>query len=284
MIWSVLCTCFATILSLLYANRSRSIDGDLRIQEKTLIRTLGETSDPDSLAKLLTALAAVRGATTPWYERTISVVGVVAFFSMTIATGFQTFSAASREVKQEQLKVELVELEEELAAADKFLEEMARAALARSIDPRRISRDERNVLRYRLTSIQSRKSQDATAIREGLALAMTLSDYESAAEFVDRNWNLLDETIPADRVSLAEYYYLVGSHGAARDIASDLELNRTLPPQVEKRLIVLRAALDFTFDDQVRELARLLAVNPEEAHRILRNDVSKLKEATGVEQ
>src|SRR3954453_4341844 len=97
---------YGLVLSYLIVRKER-----LRNKESELDRVWkGITSTPNpSLEdiKVIAELAKVRQSEIPWYERSVSTIGIVAFFSMIIATSIQTISATKVEIESSNLRQEI---------------------------------------------------------------------------------------------------------------------------------------------------------------------------------
>src|SRR5438045_3327916 len=63
-------------------------------------------TDPAGAAAMLTAIAVAEEKQRPWFERALSIIGVVAFIAMTVTAAIQTVKATVEEVRAEKLQLE----------------------------------------------------------------------------------------------------------------------------------------------------------------------------------
>jgi hypothetical protein len=229
--------------------------------------------------KALCSVAEIRQAETPWYERSLSTVGVVAFFSMLIATGVQTTRSGLETIKVEKLQQEKQDLEKQVAEIGELLSRTTSTVVKQYqitgyLDP--IGED---TLRIRLAKLSASRSMDESQLQEAYTLALLLRDFKTAVQIIEDHLDLLDRTEPSHLVSLAEYYFLIGRLGSARDCLSRAEPKLSgQTNDVRKRAIVMAALLDTSRrQESVDRLAGLLKVQRLEAERRLDIEMTRFK-------
>src|ERR1039457_2057884 len=67
---------------------------------------------------------------TAWYEKSISTIGIVAFFSMTITAGIQTIKVAIDDYKLERAKTDMAVLLQEKDRVQALIARLSRATLS----------------------------------------------------------------------------------------------------------------------------------------------------------
>lgn len=278
MVWAFVLLIYSVLLSAVYMYSRRRQLSPLEDELRGLSRSLELVETPKDRASILQALAELRRASIPWHERAISTIGVIAFFSMSIAVVIQTISANLQQARVERLESGLAALKEERAAAERFLAEVSHAVTTGVLDPRALGDVERRVLQYRLDRLRGKLDRDEKETREVYSLAMALGRYDVAAAIMERHTDLFDMARPGDRLSLAEYYYLVGSHEASAQLQRELWKDRlNLARPLARRLIVLGAALDVPLEEAALEMTRVLKVRTDEARQIVLREVEALK-------
>src|ERR1700722_2463456 len=75
-------------------------------------------------------LAKLRQASLPWFERSISTAGVVAFFSLLIGTGFQAVKSDSDAIRAAQIEREVKELQSQKLDFERAVRELAQSVVA----------------------------------------------------------------------------------------------------------------------------------------------------------
>lgn len=251
-------------------------------RSKKLDRVLAQASkldDPVKSLELLKALAELEQASLPWYQRSLSAIGVIAFLSMTLAAGLQTVNSYLEQAKAQRLEGQIEALRTERQAAEQFVDSISATILA---DLERGGRApgklERRLLAHRLRRIEQVLDPTPEQLREAFSLAVALQDWAAVASAVEHHKELLDLNALPDLLSLAEYYFIVGSRERAREVQGDIWPQRTrLAVGAQRRLLMLRAALGFDREAVVAELARLFDLRPEEARAQLEQAVGGLQ-------
>jgi hypothetical protein len=283
MVWIIALSAYCILATLLLVYMNFRDKGMLDNKEVDLERYVFSLSSVTEKAALIQAIASLKQAHTPWYERSVSTIGVVALISAALAAGHETIAANLQELKVKQLEVELANRSAERTAADEFLANLSKALIAGSLGTHKLSTSEKRLLRYRMDRILKSPVSDIGQIREVYALALALSDYEAAISVLEKNPDLLDKTMVGDRLTLAEYYFMVGSPRAALELQQLVWDKRgDLQPFLYKRLVVLRSALNLHSQAELNELARLLKLPRQETETLVVQEAALLQKwATG---
>jgi hypothetical protein len=214
------------------------------------------------------------GNAVPWYERTISAMGVIAFFSMTVAAGVQTIKSAVEDLKLERAKSDVSALEREKESMQELIARLSRATLSQIQESGVVDRANRDLLHQRLETILTSSKPSKDEIPEAFEIALILRDYEAAKELSTQYKNLSSEASPGDKLAFAEFIYLGGAKNSAKDILSSLEpIAPTLPRPWQVRIIILRARIDGASDGYVEPLAGLLQISPQQAKTRLEREI-----------
>lgn len=279
MIWIVTLACYGALVSVaLVAGHRKRLR---RIEEETenLIKAASRVRSIEGRAKLLGSLSELQKAATPWYERSLSTIGVVGFFSMSLAAGVQTISANLSAARAERLEDALEDLQEERNAAENFVNQVSKMVVSGALPIRTLGRAERELLRFRLDRLRAKEKLEIAEAKEMYTLALAIRDFHSAVSIFEQYRELLEGTSAGDQVSLAEYYYLVGSQEAARELIEELwEKRSTSDRLVVRRMSVLRVLIGHALDEEARELARLFRTRQSEALAILSREVEAFQE------
>lgn len=230
----------------------------------------------DALAKIVE----IRKGDIPWHERSISAIGVIAFFSMLLATGVQTTKTGIEESRGEHLKQELRQLEKQRSELEGLVATVSKAVIEEYQKSGVIDGSARELLRFRLRSLVAIQNKRTAQALEQFNIALVLGEFGTAVDVLDEYGELLDETNPPDRISLAEYYLLRGAEPFARETIAPVESGLSkLPTPLRLRAIVVRAALDRNEEAHVPEVSALLKIDLQTARKELDRRVVRLREA-----
>lgn len=277
MIWTLSALAYAALVTVVYCRARRAAARPFADDLRDLWQAARTVEPAKDRAEVIKALAELQKASTPWYERTVSTVGVIAFFSMSIAITVQTIQGNLEEARAQRLGAQLEDMKEEHTAAEEFVAEVSRLVASGMRSAGTLSDLEKRILRYRLEMLERKPETDEDAVREIFALALALREYPLAVSVLEREQEVLNLAVPADRLSLAEYYFLVSSHSASKQLLGEVWAQRqTLARPLVTRLVVLRAALGLS-RDAAGELAELLNVSPQEAARILERETAAFR-------
>lgn len=224
-----------------------------------------ELTDPVQRVAALTEVEKLRESTRPWWERSVSTLGVIAFFSMSLAAAVQTVDAGMKAEKVARLSSDMGQLRAEIDSVQESIRASSAVVVGEYDETGELDRSGREVLRNRLASLSRQGVHDRSGLLEEYEISLILGDFERALSALEAVVGLLNDT-PADQLVLAEYYYLTGAAGSARRALGNVEPSvSTLPWQLRVRVIVLNVALAGDRDSGQRALASALKVSTEAA-------------------
>jgi hypothetical protein len=214
----------------------------------------------------------------PWYERSLSTIGVIAFFSMLIATGLQTTNANLSDAKIQRLQDQLKALEGQQASLAPAVARAARATIDQYQGGHVLEDGAEEVLRLRLDTLQRSSADGEEAIAEMLDIALVLRDLHQAVSLIEEHPEFVETAKPYHLASVAECYFISGSKAHASETLKRLEdgisnLNRNQ----RLRVLVLKAALTGNIEPQVEKVAVLLRTTSSKGRDRLRRDVQRLQ-------
>jgi hypothetical protein len=248
-------------------------------------KLLQENFSPLERIQALSELAKLRASEGAWYEKSISVVGVIAFFSMLVATGLQTVNSSITALQADQLRKELTTLEGERSKTDNLLATVSRSIMDQSRISGKIDRSGQEILRDRLSRLQSLPKPDKEELTELFDVSLLLGDFETAKECLDRNAELLDRARPENLLRLAEYEYIQGTPMAAKEYLKRLENDSTrLPIPWQVRIVIVRALVNGNVEQSAIELAAILRIDKAEAAQRLSVEMEKYMKAANREK
>jgi hypothetical protein len=214
----------------------------------------------------------------PWYERSLSAIGVVAFISMSIATGFQTIKSSIDSVKAEQLRKEVQDLQRESA---EMTVPIANAAKSLEIQGRRegwIDQSAKGLLRVRLQVLQREPNPSKDDIQEMFFLSLLVSDPEMATRLANGSPEILNAAPISDLVALAEDYYYIDDKLEARQVLKMIVGSESLTNTIYiTRYYRLRAALESLDSTVVHQFAVALKVSDSDAKDRLKSEAKALE-------
>lgn len=243
-----------------------------------------ETRKVDGLTPLeqvqaLSQLAEARYKIAPWYEKSFSAIGVAAFFSMVVATGFQTVRSGFEASQVQAMQKEVATLTAERLALNNSIGEICHSIEESARELGHLEPAGRKILNTRLLFLKYKDSKTDDDIIELFDVALLLQDYATARSVItDQNLNLLDKAKPGDVISLAERAYFEDSPNAAKDYLARVQPQVSqLPVPWQVRFVVLDAILNGDTEAAANQLSILLGIDGEEARRRLSKEILKLK-------
>jgi hypothetical protein len=227
--------------------------------------------------KAIAEVAKVRQTGIPWYERGVSTIGIVAFFSMLLATSFQTINSAKAEIESSNLKQEISSLEAQRNSWNKLVRDLSEVIVLKAADGK-LERSEEAVLKQRLNEIEKVDKPDKEEEAEKLKIYLALKQYDNASELVGKSKVLADETNPESLIFLAEMSFVDGARARARVLLKKFEdgLSKQ-PPEWQLRYYVLNAALGSDPKLFGNEVAALRHTSLDDANQWLEAKVEELK-------
>lgn len=282
MVFLSLVACYATGVSILLALAHRWAKRDVDALEKAMA-ALGDTTTGVEAAKLWLEIARARQSAVPWFERSLSSIGVVAFFSMLVGTGVQTIRASVESANTDRLRYERQLRESELQKAERAVAAAARALMTRAREVGFVEPTARLLLEERLRVLWERDVPGHESAGEVLGVALVLGRLDIAANVVSQFQEVLASAEPADRVSLAEFFVIARDLEKAKQVVARISTDARLSqlPMVRVRLVIVEAALARVIsDEQVGEVAHLLRISRSEARTRLEQSVENLRKST----
>jgi hypothetical protein len=240
------------------------------------------TAKPDPTAEDIKAIAEVakaRQTEIPWYEKSLSTIGIVAFFSMLIATSFQTINSAKAEIEASNLRQEIKELEAQRETWNRLVKDLAQVAILKSASGK-LEPSEEAVLRQRLSHLDKIDKPDSEDQVEQLKLLLALKEYDLSAALVEKSKVLRDETSPETLLFLAEMAFVDGARARAKGLLKRFESNLSnQPADWQLRFYVLQATLDADPKAYVESVASLKHISLDDAYQLLYSRIGELKAA-----
>jgi hypothetical protein len=254
-------------------------------------RKQGKTDDFQPILQYLTAkaepsvaeiraiaeIAKVRRIQIPWHERSISAIGIVAFFSMLVATSFQTINAAKAEIESSILKQEIQSLEAQRASWNRLIRDLSEVIVLKASNDK-LEKSEEGVLKQRLSELDKIDKPDNEADSEKLKIYLALRLYDNASALIEKSKVLGDSASPENIIFLAEMSYLDGSRAKAKVLLKRFERSLSNQPiDWQVRFYVLSAALSSDPKLYVNEIAALKHMSPDDANQWIESKVNDLK-------
>jgi hypothetical protein len=227
-------------------------------------------------------LAKLRQASLPWFERSISTAGVVAFFSLLIGTGFQAVKSDSDAIRAAQIEREVKELQSQKLDFERAVRELAQSVVAQYQRTSYIDDSGIRVLKERLHYLERDDTESRDRLIEAFGLAMVAGEYREAARLLSSHTDLLDRTKSTDLIILAEFYYLTGDSDSAKAMLKNLEgMLGGAPLGVRIRAVILNATLDPSAQEGlVKQYAALLRLDLDDAGNRLERGRSQMRAAS----
>ncbi len=274
-LFSLLC---CLMIFYLYAAGSKGRDGSIRNELRVLIDGLG---DAEKKINALVELSKVLTSQIPWWERSLSSIGVIAFVSMTLATTVQTTKSILTESKLVEVNTEMDELQSKIDNAESLIKSIADVTLKQRIAHGLLDEGGEEILEHRLASLTQRERMTDTEALEAYSIAMALGRYKSAVSIIEGYETLLTSTGPSDLVSLAEYYYLVGIEEKSSNMLADVMLrSEHLSQGAEIRAIILSVGLRMNIEkpEAIRKVQSILNVPEPKARQVVDVGLAALEE------
>lgn len=280
MIWTLLFATYAVGLSVIFLilQKRRAKETDLLTEARKIA---GGELTPLQRLEALAQMARIRKREMPWFEQSLSTLGVVVFFSMLIATSVQTAKASLEAAEAERLRQEVKALEIQRSDLDTLVVDITRAVVTQYRRTGRLDSTGERVLKHRLLELDKVANPSRADLIEKFEIAFIAGDFERAVSLIERNIDLLDRADPGNIITLAEYYYLDGAAGSAAELLAQLEPKMsTLPPAWRVRMIVLNSVLKPDPPRYSAELSTVLRISSEDAARQLELLVDRFKSAS----
>jgi hypothetical protein len=229
--------------------------------------------------RAIAKIAKARQTEIPWYERSLSTIGIVAFFSMLVATSFQTINSARTEIESSNLKQEIKTLELQRGAWAKLIKDLSEVILLKQTSAGKLEQSEQDVLRQRLGEIERNEKPSKEIDTEQLKIHLALREYNEASTLINGSAFLADETSPEILLFLAEASFVDGARERAKFLLKKFEPSLSKQPvEWQIRFLVLSAAATSEPQSYVKEVAALKRISLNEAEEFLRSRLDELRE------
>jgi hypothetical protein len=227
--------------------------------------------------KAVAEIAKIRQSELPWYERSLSTIGIVAFFSMLLATGFQTVNSVKAEIDSSTLKQEISSLESQRKTWNKIIKELSEVIIQKATNDK-LEKSEESVLRQRLLELDKIDKPDKEDEIERLKIYLALKEYDLASALVEKSKNLENGASSEDLIFLAEMSFLDGASARTRVLLQKFaEQLSKQPTDWQLRYYVLSAAMASDPKYYAGEVAILRHSTLEDATQWLERKIEELK-------
>ena len=240
------------------------------------------TSKPDPSMediKVIAEIAKVRQSEVPWYERSLSTLGIIAFFSMLIGTSVQTINSAKAEIESSSLRQEIKVLESQRSVWNKLIKGLSEVIVLKQSSTGKLEKSEEEVLQQRLGYIEESETSGNKNDLEKLKIYLALKQYAEASALIDNSTLVADEASPETLLFLAEVSFVDGAKGRAKSLLKKFETELSKQPvEWQLRFFVISAALSSDPKAYSKEVAALKHIELNEAEEWLKDKVDELKE------
>ena len=213
----------------------------------------------------------------PWFERSLSTIGVAAFLAMSITTAVQSVQSISSESQAKLLRAEVSDLQKQKDSATRVINSSIHAlrdvvSMHDAVDP-----SVKELLRFHLQKTVEMKDASKDMVLEAFGTAVLIDDYETARELF-RKWpDLAAASKPEEQLTLAEGLYLLGQPQRSREVMADVVNRRSeLPVNAQRRALILFSVLH-PEENQAGSFAALLGLSIDDARRILDAEGARLR-------
>src|ERR1043166_892046 len=270
LIYCLIVTCY-----LLYSHR-------LQHKETELDKLWKEITDkPNPTAadiRAITRVAKVRQTDIPWYERSLSTIGIVAFFSMIVATSFQTVNSAKTDIESSYLRQEIKALEAQRAGWKTMMKNLSEVIILKQMSNGKLETSEKDVLKQRLTDLDQAASGTQEDEIEKLKIYLALKQFDNASALVEKSQLLADQAPPETLLFLAETSFIDGARARTKLLLSKFEPKLSKQPvEWQLRFLVISAALDSNPGAYSKDVAALKGTSLNEAEEWLNGRVDELR-------
>lgn len=239
-----------------------------------------ELEDKEKKISKLIEIEKLKISKIPWWERSVSTIGVLAFISMTIATSVQTTNSILIEHKLEKSKMNSSKLTEKIDSAESLIKSISHIVLKQRVEHGQLDKAGKEVLLHRLSGILFDDDKSNEHAIEAYNISMALGKYDTAIEIIEEHEVVFRSTLPSDQVSLAEYYYLIGLEEKSKHIVERLSgKHGNMSKNTEVRSIFLRVILNKgrNKSEAIREVQSILNVSKGKAKQSIEIGVRNLE-------
>lgn len=266
----------ALTLYLLQLHRTRNRETELdRIWKDVTQKPNLTTEDLKAIAEV----AKVRQTALPWYERSVSTIGIVAFFSMLIATSLQSINSANTEIESSNVRQEIKALEAQRDVWKQLVKSLSEVIVLKQLNSGKIEESERDILRQRVKDLEQAETGKPETDSERLKIYLALQQFDNASAIVEKSSALAESTLPETLLLLAENSFLDGAKSRTKLLLSKFEPNISKQPlEWQVRFFVIKAALEPSPEVYTKEVAAIRGMDLKEAQELLIARVEQLKQ------
>jgi hypothetical protein len=139
-------------------------DDELQIIWKRITAKVDPSVDE---IKAIAEIAKARQSEIPWHERSVSTIGIVAFFSMLVATSFQTINSAKTAVESSNLKQEILTLEAQRDSWNRLVRDLSEVIVLKAATGK-LEQSEEAILKQRLSDLDKTDKPDKDTQAEAI--------------------------------------------------------------------------------------------------------------------
>jgi hypothetical protein len=270
------CYAFAATVFLVLSIRRRAEEATIMPEVRRLASLEFQATER---LKALAEVAKVKREELPWFERSLSAVGIVAFFSMSIAAGFQTLRVQTEAAKLEQLRADTKLLEDQRRDVEYLANDVIEFMFSTQLPAGRMDDVSRRVLGRYLETLERRGIRTRREFTQAYQIAYALGQIGRVIVLVERHSDFVKSPDPDAAVTLAEYYYLTRAEERAKTILRTVVEQSVIGAGLHLRIAVLRRLVGEATAEDARRVGGLLRVPTEEAERRILTESEKLRTA-----
>jgi len=275
LLYSIICTLL--ILKNYLNENTRTIDSITMINNA--ISSLKEKKEQIEMS---IELEKVKLTKIPWYEKSISAIGTIVFFSMLTATTIQLIQTNEKKdtITELQKVIEKGKKNETeikqfvIDAGNYFLDDYDRSGL---------SDNEELLLTKYVEILEQRKKLNKQENLNLFWAYMILKKYDLAIRSVNNRIITQNEINIPDKITLAEYYTITSDFDSAKEIIIDItnkKLCKELSNSYKKRFFALQGVLKIESEDEIiLNARRALDKKENESRKIIANHMNNLIKA-----
>lgn len=257
----------------MYKNRTKQTELD-KIWQNITAKANPTPADLTAIAEV----AKARQTEVRWFERSVSTIGILAFFSMIIATTIQTINSAKTDIESSNVKQEIKVLEAQRATWKKLLKSLSEVIVLKQLNGK-IEESEKDVLRQRVQDLEDADSGKVEDEKERFKIYLALGRHDQASALLQKSSALAQDTSPENLILLAETSYVDGARGQTNLFLSQFEPNLSKQPiDWQVRFFVLKAALSGDLPAYAKDVAAVKRVDLPVAEQLIAEQVEELKQ------
>ena len=247
----------------------------------TKIETLIDEYALDSIKKIefLLEIKKIEAETIPWFMKAISTIGIVAFFSMILATLIQTIELNNKKNELIELKKnELVILKQQKEfdnTIDILISNIEEQLIKYKI---KLTKEHINIIQYKIKKLENTTTPDYYKLYR---LAILINDKEKAFNAITKT-DRKSKNI-ADIISLIEYQCYIGNKNRANSLLQKYNLEtkvtklKTSSPKWALKIYILMSFISDNRMKYISEIQFILKKTEEETKSWLNREIKRLE-------